>query len=77
MSKYGLCLLCFTLVTLNGVANSITHMLEIFRNKLGMERDGTPENPSLLECGALKVGNHSPGDTASRSVTPGFTATPF
>jgi hypothetical protein len=53
MSKYGLCLLCFMLDALNRVANSVAHMLEIFRNELGMERDGTPENPSHPECGAL------------------------
>jgi len=46
----------FKLNTLNRVANSVTHMLEIFRNELGMERNGTPVNPSLPECDALEVG---------------------
>ena len=60
MSKYGLRLLCFMLVTLNRVANSVTHMLQILRNELGMERNGTPENPSLPECDALEVGTTHP-----------------
>jgi hypothetical protein len=49
---------------------------EIFRNELGIERDGTPENPTFPECGALGVGTRSTGDTASLSVTLAFTATP-